>query len=121
MFARRAFSQLVKANYSKDAVKVVAPESSLFGTREQSQHEIREFFKKDALMIPVETIIERSEAKDYAFFMDYYRNDRNGAQAFYKVVDTLEKFEKNVLDRSSPAGKEFVMFKRQLYAMYEVS
>jgi hypothetical protein len=121
MFSRRAFSQLVKANYLKDTAKVVVPESSLFGTREQSASEIREFFKKDALIIPVETIIERSEARDYAFFMDYYRGDRNGAQAFYKVVDTLEKFEKNILDRNSPAGKEFVMFKRQLYAMYEVS
>lgn len=121
MFARRTFSQLIKANFSRDTVKVVAPESSFSGVREQSQHEIREFFKKDALIIPVETIIEKSEAKDFAFFMDYYRDDRNGAQAFYKVVDTLEKFEKNILDRSSPAGKEFVMFKRQLYAMYEVS
>ena len=39
---------------------------------------------------------------------------------FLKVVDTLEKFESNVLDQNSPKARDFVLFKRQLYAMYEV-
>jgi hypothetical protein len=36
------------------------------------------------------------------------------------VVDTLEKFESNLLDANSPRARDFVLFKRQLYAMYEV-
>jgi len=39
---------------------------------------------------------------------------------FLKVVDTLEKFEKGNVDKSTQEGKEFVLFKRQLYMMYEV-
>jgi len=35
-------------------------------------------------------------------------------------VDTLEKFEEGLLDKESPRAKEFILFKRQLYAMYEV-
>jgi hypothetical protein len=37
-----------------------------------------------------------------------------------KVVDTLEKFEQGMLDKSSPSAKDFIVFKRQLYQMYEV-
>lgn len=39
---------------------------------------------------------------------------------FLKVVDTLQKFEKGVLDHDSAKAKDFFLFKRQLYAMYEV-
>lgn len=39
---------------------------------------------------------------------------------FLKVVDTLEKFQSGLVNTQSPAGKEFVMFKRELYNMYEV-
>jgi hypothetical protein len=39
---------------------------------------------------------------------------------FLKVVDTLDKFESNILDQNSPRARDFVLFKRQLYAMYEV-
>lgn len=37
-----------------------------------------------------------------------------------KVVDTLEKFEQGLVDKATPEGKQFVLFKRQLYMMYEV-
>lgn len=37
-----------------------------------------------------------------------------------KVVDTLDKFEQHILDHNSPKARDFVLFKRQLYAMYEV-
>lgn len=50
--------------------------------------------------------------KDFEFFLK--QNN------FLKVVDTLEKFEEGLLDRESPRAREFVLFKRQLYAMYEV-
>ena len=39
---------------------------------------------------------------------------------FLKVVDTLEKFQDGLVNTQSPAGKEFVLFKRELYNMYEV-
>ena len=39
---------------------------------------------------------------------------------FLKVADTLEKFEQGLLDKDSPRAREFILFKRQLYAMYEV-
>ena len=50
--------------------------------------------------------------KDFGFFLN------NGN--FLKVVDTLEKFEEGLLDKDSPRAREFILFKRQLYAMYEV-
>ena len=37
-----------------------------------------------------------------------------------KVVDTLEKYQQRVVNTKSESGKEFVLFKRQLYQMYEV-
>lgn len=37
-----------------------------------------------------------------------------------KVVDTLEKYQAGVVNTKSEAGKDFIMFKRQLYQMYEV-
>jgi hypothetical protein len=56
--------------------------------------------------------IEKTSQKDYEFFLTQGN--------FLKVVDTLEKFEENILDQDSPKARDFVLFKRQLYAMYEV-
>lgn len=39
---------------------------------------------------------------------------------FLKVVDTLEKFQQGLVNTQSEAGKDFILFKRQLYQMYEV-
>ena len=39
---------------------------------------------------------------------------------FMKVVDTLEKYQQRVVNTKSDSGKEFILFKRQLYQMYEV-
>jgi hypothetical protein len=36
-------------------------------------------------LFPVETIVEKTEKKDFSFFLDHGN--------FFKVVDTLEKFE----------------------------
>jgi hypothetical protein len=38
-----------------------------------------------------------------------------------KVVDTLEKYQDNHVDKQSDSGKEFMLFKASLYQMYEVS
>jgi len=56
--------------------------------------------------------IEKTTLKDFQFFL--------GNSNFLKVVDTLEKFEEGLLDKNSPKAREFILFKRQLYAMYEV-
>ena len=63
-------------------------------------------------MIPVEQIVEKTEERDFGFFLDHGN--------FFKVVDTLEKFEVNMVNKESQAGRDFVLFKRQLYQMYEV-
>ncbi len=39
---------------------------------------------------------------------------------FLKVVDTLEKYQQRMVNTKSDSGKEFMLFKRQLYQMYEV-
>jgi len=62
--------------------------------------------------MPVETIVEKTEQRDFSFFLDHGN--------FFKVVDTLEKFEANFVNKESQDGRDFVLFKRQLYQMYEV-
>jgi hypothetical protein len=37
-----------------------------------------------------------------------------------KVVDTLDKYQQRAVDLDSQAGREFIVFKRQLFQMYEV-
>lgn len=56
--------------------------------------------------------LERTDAKDFEFFM------KKGN--FLKVVDTLEKYQQRMVNTKSDSGKEFMLFKRQLYQMYEV-
>mmetsp|Transcript_103047 Transcript_103047/g.142579 ORF Transcript_103047/g.142579 Transcript_103047/m.142579 type:complete len:182 (+) Transcript_103047:164-709(+) len=62
--------------------------------------------------MPVETLIEKSEKRDYQFFL---KQDN-----FLKVVDTLEKFEQGLEDTNTPQRREFTVFKRQLYKMHEI-
>jgi len=72
-----------------------------------SNKELKQFLDNDELMIPVETIIARTDAKDYKFFLE--------SNNFLKVVDTLEKFEQDHVDKKSDSGKEFMLFKASLY------
>jgi hypothetical protein len=60
----------------------------------------------------MEEIVARVEARDYKFFLQ--------TKNFLKVVDTLEKFQERTIDFNTEEGREFVVFKRQLYQMYEV-
>jgi hypothetical protein len=39
---------------------------------------------------------------------------------FFKVVDTLEKFQESQLNTDSAEGRDFLVFKNQLYQIYEV-
>lgn len=73
---------------------------------------LTEYFKKNALIISPQTILEKSFANDYEYFLSQGN--------FLKVVDTLEKFQEGLVDTNTEAGKNFVQFKRQLYKLYEV-
>ena len=50
--------------------------------------------------------------KDFQFFLEQ--------KNFLKVVDSLEKYQKIMVNEYADEGKEFIVFKRQLYQMYEV-
>jgi hypothetical protein len=50
--------------------------------------------------------------KDFEFFL----TERN----FLKVIDTLDKYQERAVDLDSQAGRDFIVFKRQLYQMYEI-
>lgn len=50
--------------------------------------------------------------RDFEFFL--------GERNFLKVVDTLDKYEQKAVDLDSQHGRDFIVFKRQLYQMYEV-
>ena len=73
---------------------------------------MKRYFDQDALLYPVETISAHVNARDYDFFLE---NNH-----FLKVVDTLQKYEQSVVDLDSQEGRDFIVFKRQLFQMYEV-
>jgi len=95
-----------------DIGKVVTKASSAFELQDYQAGALKEYFEQDGLLVPIETIREKSESKDFEFFL--------GQGNFMKVVDTLEKYQQRVVNTKSESGKEFVQFKRQLYQMYEV-
>ena len=94
--------------------------------QEYQNDSLKKFFEENALMFPIETIIgtyhyysliiilpiEKTRVKDYQFFL----SQRN----FLKVVDTLQKFEEGALDKNSDQARDFIVFKRQLYKMYQI-
>lgn len=104
MFTRRAlFSELIKT----DALvsNVVAKQESTFYELQEFQHDaLKRYFDQDALLYPIETIIQKVEDRDYRFFL----TNKN----FLKVVDTLEKFQNTVVDLDTQAGRDFIVFKR---------
>jgi hypothetical protein len=77
-----------------------------------TQGSLKEYFDQDALLMPLEDIVAKTNQKDFKFFLTQPN--------FLKVVDTLEKFQQGVVNVQSEEGKEFILFKRQLYQMYEV-
>lgn len=111
-FSKRLQSNLVKSEVPADIGKVVSQGKQAVQISEYSSESLKEYFDQDGLMLPIETIKERTDAKDFEFFMDQSN--------FMKVVDTLEKYQQRMVNSKSESGKEFVLFKRQLYQMYEV-
>ncbi len=80
--------------------------------QEFSNESLQKYFDQSALLIPVETIVEKVTERDFQFFL----SQKN----FYKVADTLQKFQDELVDLDSQAGRDFIVFKRQLYQLFEV-
>ena len=76
----------------------------MYRLEEYSNKSLKAYFDQDALMFPIETIVDRVEKRDYRFFLQ--------ANNFLKVVDTLEKYQESTVDLSTQPGREFLVFKR---------
>jgi hypothetical protein len=110
-FTRRLKSSLVKAQASDVLTNVIEEKKQYYDIAEYQTGYLKELFDQKGLIIPVETIIEKYKSEDYDFFL----NRGN----FLKVADTLEKFGSN-LDMDHAEAKNFVLFKKKLYKLYEV-
>ena len=86
--------------------------ANAYRLQEYQHGSLKEFFDQDAYCIPVEELVAKVESKDYRFFLEY--------KNFYKMVDTLEKYQTESVDVATREGREFVVFKRQLYQLYEI-
>ena len=91
--------------------KVATDSSGLSELQNNSDAALKQWFEQDALVHPVETILEKSQQRDYQFFL--------ASKNFVKVADSLEKVSKAV-DPSTQEGRDFLQFKRKLYELYEV-
>lgn len=61
--------------------------------------------------MPADVIEAKAKAKDYNFFLS--------CTDFLKMTDTLERYTQT-LDLDTAQGREFYVFKRQLYKLYEI-
>ena len=62
--------------------------------------------------MPVDQIRRGVALRDYKLFLS--------KPQFYKVVDTLEKYQQMNIDLDTLEGRNFYVFKRQLYQLYEI-
>lgn len=111
IFSRRFKSSLVKAQASNALNNIIDDKKPMYDlTSFQTQH-MKKFFDQNGLIFPVETIIKKYQDEDYEFFLEQPN--------FMKVVDSLEKFGEN-LDMDHENAKDFMLFKKKLYNLYEV-
>lgn len=110
-FTRRLKSSLVKAQASNALNNVITQKKPLYDVAEFETENMKDFFDQNGLIFPVETIIEKYQAEDYDFFLEQGN--------FLKVADSLEKFGSN-LDMDHENAKDFIIFKKKLYKLYEV-
>lgn len=83
-----------------DIGRVVASGKKIVEIQEYSTDALKDYFAQDGLLIPIETIKAKSDAKDF----EYFTSQGN----FLKVVDTLEKYQQRVVNTKSESGKEFI-------------
>jgi len=62
--------------------------------------------------MPADKIKKGVIMRDYTLFL--------GQPQFYKVVDTLEKYQEMNIDLDTQEGRDFYVFKRQLYQLYDI-
>ena len=74
--------------------QVVAKEQKTLYELQAYQHTaLKEYFDQDALAIPLEDLERKVATKDFRFFLEY--------KNFYKIVDTLEKYQSGYVDVQS--------------------
>ena len=110
-FSKRFKSSLVKAEATNALNKVIEEVKPYYEMDEFQTDHMKKFFQKDSLIIPADVIVEKYKAEDYDFFLD--------KSNFMKVTDTLEKFTAS-LDMEHEEARDFVLFKKKLYRLYEV-
>lgn len=110
-FSRRLKSSLVKAQASNALNNVIQDKKQFYELADFQTSNLKDFFDKNGLMFPVDTIIEKYKAEDFDFFLTKGN--------FLKVADTLEKFASN-LDMDHEDARKFILFKKKLYKLYEV-
>ena len=110
-FSRRLKSSLVKAQASNALNNIIDDKKPLYDLAAFQTGHMKEYLDQNGLMFPVDTIIRKYQEQDFDFFL----NQNN----FLKVTDTLEKFGAN-LDMDHKDAKDFVIFKKKLYKLYEV-
>jgi hypothetical protein len=108
---RRLKSSLVKAQASNALNNIIEERKQYYDIASFQTGHMKEYFEQNGLMFPVDTIIEKYKAQDFDFFLEKGN--------FMKVADTLEKFGSN-LDMDNAEAKDFVIFKKRLYKLYEV-
>lgn len=108
----RCFSEIIKKDAVAGNIVAQPSQNALFKTEQYGQEALKEYFEQDALLFPVEEIVNKVQVRDFRFFLEH--------ENFLKVVDTLEKFESGIVDLDSQAGKDFIVFKRQLYQVYQI-
>lgn len=66
-YARRFYSSksLVKSEVPVEIGKVAVQGRSIYELQGYQQPALKEYFDQDALLFPVETIVEKSNAKDF--------------------------------------------------------
>jgi hypothetical protein len=108
---RRLQSTLVKAEASHALNTIIEDKKQYYDMASFQTDHMKEFFDKNGLIIPVDTIIEKYKEEDFEYFLAH--------KNFLKVTDTLEKFGSN-LDMDHEDARKFVLFKKKLYKLYEV-
>ena len=103
-------ASLIRSDVPSHVLRVASKSTHIYELQEYQTDNLKSYFAEDALLFPAETIIEKTSLKDFDFFLQ----QRN----FLKVVDTLEKFQSGLLNVDSDAARSFILFKKELYAMY---
>lgn len=63
-------STLIKSEVPADITKVVSQKSSPVELSNYSAEALTDYFNQDGLLVPIETIREKSDSKDFEFFMN---------------------------------------------------